>query len=458
MQKIIIFIVCVACSITLLGQTPSSADTQFKAGKYAEAQKAYKALIKSYPSNPLFSYRYARCAQELGDDSTAIEYFILSGNRYNLKHLYIGDSYLRLWNADAAIESYHRYQEKEPEERQEYIQQKLAEAEKLQRYLRRVEKIQVIDSVEIAIDHMLDVVKLSAEAGHLSLDSMHSIVYTNQRNDKRIWATHHEDGRILLTSHRLMDHWSNSDTLPTSINFAADQCSPYLLNDGVTLYFAAEDENGIGGLDIYISRYNTTTETYTTPENIGMPYNSPANEYMMVIDEVHQVGYLATDRSSKPGFVHVYSFAIPEQKQYWRNLENKQLVKYAKLQQFELYTEDIAPSIEVTEVELPQITEQSVEIGDFRFVINDSVVYYSIDDFQVSDAKDKYLEWKTVEAQLQTEAQQLTELRKDYAAADEIERKALAPSIMQLEKNQYLLAQRCQSLLYDIRQIEMSAQ
>ena len=458
MQKIIIFIVSVACSITLLGQTPSSADTQFKAGKYAEAQKAYKALIKSYPSNPLFSYRYARCAQELGDDSTAIEYFILSGNRYNLKHLYIGDSYLRLWNADAAIESYHRYQEKEPEERQEYIQQKLAEAEKLQRYLRRVEKIQVIDSVEIAIDHMLDVVKLSAESGHLSLDSMHSIVYTNQRNDKRIWATQHEDGRILLTSHRLMDHWSNSDTLPTSINFAADQCSPYLLSDGVTLYFAAEDENGIGGLDIYISRYNTTTETYTTPENIGMPYNSPANEYMMVIDEVHQVGYLATDRSSKPGFVHVYSFAIPEQKQYWRNLENNQLVKYAKLQQFELYTEDVAPSIEVTEVELPQITEQSVEIGDFRFVINDSVVYYSIDDFQVSDAKDKYLEWKTVEAQLQTEAQQLTELRKDYAAADEIERKALAPSIMQLEKNQYLLAQRCQSLLYDIRQIEMSAQ
>jgi hypothetical protein len=458
MQKIIIFIVCVACSITLLGQTPSSADTQFKAGKYAEAQKAYKALIKSYPSNPLFSYRYARCAQELGDDSTAIEYFILSGNRYNLKHLYIGDSYLRLWNADAAIESYHRYQEKEPEERQEYIQQKLAEAEKLQRYLRRVEKIQVIDSVEIAIDHMLDVVKLSAEAGHLSLDSMHSIVYTNQRNDKRIWATQHEDGRILLTSHRLMDHWSNSDTLPTSINFATDQCSPYLLSDGVTLYFAAEDENGIGGLDIYISRYNTTTETYTTPENIGMPYNSPANEYMMVIDEVHQMGYLATDRSSKPGFVHVYSFAIPEQKQYWRNMENNQLVKYAKLQQFELYTEDVAPSIEVTEVELPQITEQSVEIGDFRFVINDSVVYYSIDDFQVSDAKDKYLEWKTVEAQLQTEAQQLTELRKDYAAADEIERKALAPSIMQLEKNQYLLAQRCQSLLYDIRQIEMSAQ
>ena len=458
MQKIIIFIVCVACSITLLGQTPSSADTQFKAGKYAEAQKAYKALIKSYPSNPLFSYRYARCAQELGDDSTAIEYFILSGNRYNLKHLYIGDSYLRLWNADAAIESYHRYQEKEPEERQEYVQQKLAEAEKLQRYLRRVEKIQVIDSVEIAIDHMLDVVKLSAEAGHLSLDSMHSIVYTNQRNDKRIWATHHEDGRILLTSHRLMDHWSNSDTLPTSINFAADQCSPYLLSDGVTLYFAAEDENGIGGLDIYISRYNTTTETYTTPENIGMPYNSPANEYMMVIDEVHQVGYLATDRSSKPGFVHVYSFAIPEQKQYWRNIGNTALVEYAKLQKFELHKKDVAESIEYENLEdATETSKDIIGIGDFRFVINDSVVYYTIEDFKMSDAKDKYLEWKAVESQQQVEYEQLMKLRESYANADEMEKKELAPSIIQLEKNQSLLVQRCQVLIQEIRRIEMSA-
>jgi hypothetical protein len=454
MQKIIIFIACLVCCITTLGQTHSSADSQFKSGKYAEAQVAYKALLKNYPSNALYLYRYARCAQELGDDSTAIEYFIKSGNRYNLKHLYIGDSYLRLWNTEAAIEAYHTYIEKEPDEQQEYVQKKLEEAEKLQRYLRRVEKIQVIDSVEIAIDQMLDVVKLSAEAGHLSLDSMHSIVYTNQRNDKRVWASYHEGSRILLTSHRLMDHWSNSDTLPTSINFATNQCSPYLLSDGVTIYFAAEDENGIGGLDIYVSRYNTTTESYTTPENIGIPYNSPANEYMMIIDEVHQVGYIATDRSSKPGFVHVYSFAIPEQKQYWRNLDNNILVKYAKLLNFELYQENKEICENLTTEKMSLTTNQIVDIGDFRFVINDSIVYNSLEDFQNSEAIAKYNKWKQLEQQYQSEQQQLHLLREEYVTADNDRKKELTPAILQLENNQSQLLIQCEKLLLTIREIE----
>jgi hypothetical protein len=255
-----------------------------------------------------------------------------------------------------------------------------------------------------------------------------------------------------------MDHWSNSDTLPRSINFAADQCSPYLLSDGVTIYFAAKDENGIGGLDIYISRYNTTTESYTTPENIGMPYNSPANEYMMVIDEIRQIGYLATDRFSKPGYVHVYSFAIPEQKQYWRNIGNTALVEYAKLQKFELHKKDVAESTEYENLEdATETSKDIIGIGDFRFVLNDSVVYYTIEDFKMSDAKDKYLEWKAVESQQQVEYEQLMKLRESYANADEMEKKELAPSIIQLEKNQSLLVQRCQVLIQEIRRIEMSA-
>ena len=74
---------------------------------------------------------------------------------------------------------------------------------------------------------------------------------------------------------------------------------PYMLSDGVTLYFASKDTNGLGGYDIYVTRYNTHTNTYTTPENLGFPYNSSANDYLMVIDELQQVGYFATDRFSE---------------------------------------------------------------------------------------------------------------------------------------------------------------
>ena len=75
MKKILLFIVCITSSIVLFGQTHSSADKLFQEGEYGAAQEAYGALLKRYPTEALYLYRYARCAQELGDDTTAIQYF-----------------------------------------------------------------------------------------------------------------------------------------------------------------------------------------------------------------------------------------------------------------------------------------------------------------------------------------------------------------------------------------------
>jgi hypothetical protein len=447
MRRIILFIVCFGCTIALLGQTPSSADSQFKAGNYLEAQKIYKALLKNYPSNALYLYRYARCAQELGDDTTAIQYFDKAGDRYTLKHLYMGNSYLRLWYADEALASYRTYLQKEPDESQEYVQQQITRAELLQRYLRRVERVQIIDSVNVPLDSMLHVIQLSEEAGSLCLDTAGSIIYTNQRNERKLWSTFDEMGRILVSSQRLLDNWSTPDTLPDNINFTALQYSPYLLNDGMTLYFAAQDSNGIGNLDIYVSRYNTTTETYTTPENIGMPYNSPANEYMFVIDETKNIAYLATDRFAEKGRVHIYSLALPEQKQYWRNISHESLVKYAQLSIFERFNADTI---------INPIADKSIDkIKDFCFIINDSIVYYSLEDFQASTAREQYNEWKLIDQQYKSEQHQLYLLRQEYATADDDRKKELTPAILHLENNQSQLQVQCEQLLHSIRRIEM---
>lgn len=454
MRKIIFFIVCILSAIAALGQTHSSADKLFQSGDYAGASQAYAALLKSYPTNALYLYRYARCAQEMGNDTTAIQYFDKAGDRYKLKYFYLGESYLRLWRAEEAIEAYNTYLNtlKEPNEREAYILKRIAEAEKLQRYLRRVEKLQVIDSIEVALDSMLQVCTLSAEAGTLTWDSVGSTIYTNQRGDRQIKTTLADSTRILTTTHRLLDEWTQPDTLPHNINFTQDQRSPYILNDGVTLYFAANDSNGLGGLDIYVSRYNMATENFTTPENLGMPYNSPANEYLFVLDEMHQIGYLATDRFATEGRVHVYSFAISEQKEYWRNIAIDSLVAYARLEDFEVFTKDSIPAAN------PIYTEENTdEIGDFCFIINDSIVYHSLHDFQDTQAKDKYLEWVKTEEQYREELQQLASLRQQYATAEAEKKTELTPVILQLENNQSQLSRRSQLLLIEIRQIEMSA-
>lgn len=435
----------------MMGQTHSSADRLFQEGDYAKAQSEYGALLKSYPRNALYLYRYARCAQELGDLTTALRYFDLSGDRYDLKHFYVGEIYLQLWRTEEAIAAYQTYLAKSNQspERINHVNKQIRFAEKLQRYIRRVERLQVIDSVEVSLDSMLYAFPLSHEAGTISLDTLGNTIYINQRGDRKLWSEKVDTQLYLLSSHRLLDEWTAPDTLPTTVNFTSKQTSPYLLNDGVTLYYAANDTNGLGGMDIYVSRYNISTEAYTTPENIGMPYNSPANEYLFLLDEIHQVGYLATDRFASEGKVHIYSFAIPEYKQYWKNIPVDSLIAYARLEQFEKVVADT--TINHTPIADRENTDK---IGDFYFIINDSVIYYSINDFRQPRAKDKYYEWKKADQQYLSEQQQLKQLRQQYATADEVTQKELTPVILRLENNQSQLLQRCQTLLLEIRQEE----
>ena len=451
MRKILLFILFMTC-IPAFAQTHSSADKAFQAGNYEEAQQAYAALLKSYPREALYLYRYARCAQELGDLNTAITYFGKAGDRYMLKYFYLGDIYMQLWQPEKAIEAYNTYlkSQKQPNEREGYIQQQIATAEKLQRYMRRVERIQVLDSVQVSLDSLLYACPLSSEAGSLATDERGQIVYTNQRKDRRLWGDEQDSSAIILTNHSLLDDWTTPDTLPTTINFTTHQSAPYLLSDGITLYFAAQDINGFGGLDIYVSRYNAANENYTIPENIGLPYNSTANEYLFALDEAKGVGYLATDRFAKEGYVHVYSFVIPEYKQYWKNLPADSLADYARLLCFERGELKVSDHTDHPAIEMDNAPE-------FRFIINDSVVYHSLKEFHNRIAVEKFLEWQQLEEKYQDEQDELNDLRLEYSTADEETQKELTPLILQLEKNQNKLLQRRQNLLNEIRRIEMSA-
>ena len=455
MRKIYLLILFMACSLLVIGQTHASADKLFQAGDYATAQEQYGKLLKSYPREALYLYRYARCAQELGDLSTAIQYFDKAGDRYMLKYFYLGEIYLQQWHADEAIEAYNKYLASltEPNEREPYISQRIEYAEKLQRYLRRVEKVDVIDSVQVPLHQMLLQCSLSSEAGRLQYDSVGGIAFTNQRGDHRLWSQQVDSNQILLSSHRLLDTWTTPDTLPATINFTSSQCSPYLLNDGVTLYFAAQDINGLGGFDLYISRYNMATEVYTAPENLGFPYNSPANEYMFILDENQGVGYLATDRFAQEGYVHIYSLAIPEQKQYCRGMNADSLAAYAQLRAFakaELETPEKTIESVVSEKEVLEVPHDAIS-----FVINDSVIYTSVDDFLSQEARQLFIEWERLEKQLIKEQNKLDELRLQYMhAEEEAERDTIAPQILQLEGDLVLLQERLVVLPREIRQLE----
>ena len=463
-QIIIVSLICLAAQLmgvgSLSAQNANKADGLFQAANYTAAQKEYGLLLKSNPNSALYLYRYARCAQELGDYWTAVKYFEKSGNRYDLKHYNLGEIYLHLGYPDEAIEAYTQYLKtlKADSERLPYILAQIHQAEKLQRYMRRVEKVQIIDSVEIPLSDLLSAYPLSAETGTLTKDSQGQLVYTNQRNDRKLWAAANGDKQLIVSSRNLMDTWTAPDTLPHIINMSADQNYPYLLSDGVTLYFASKDTSGLGGYDIYVSRYNTYTETYTHPENIGLPYNSPANDYLMVVDEIHHRGYFATDRHSREGYVHVYTFVPTSEKAYWRNVPQDSLVAYAQLRSGLHVEEEIAKVEIANKPSVPQPTVQvEREKEEIYFVLNDSVIYTSKSEFRSSTAQKTYQEWQNMQKQLEIDQESLEQLRWQYANADDASKKELTPQILQLEKKQSQLHEQCNELLQSTRKTESEA-
>lgn len=448
MKRIFLSIVLIGACAVGMAQSAVSADDLFTNGDYSAAKDIYEQLTRRYPSNNLYLYRYARCAQELGDHRTAVEYFLRAGERYPLKYFFLGESYMQLWYNQEAIESYEKYLEiATGEKRNEHINSQILLAQKRLRYLRRVENISILGYEELPKKNLLKAYKLSNNAGVLTQDETGAIIYTAQRGDRCVFAMKSDSISVLGNRFRLLDEWGKADTLPDVVNLSTQQNYPYCLNDGVTLYFASNDSNGMGGMDIYITRYNMATEKFTTPENLGFPFNSTGNDYMYAVDEEQGIGYFATDRFSSDDSVRVYTFLISETKNYLHNLNTDTLALYAQLK---LYNK--ADSVEV---QTPEVVDTIAAQSDIFFVLNDSTIYTSLNDFQSKEACQLYNEYIHQNSRLAAICTQLDTLRQQYTKATEEEKNNLIQTILTLEKGKMRLAQSLQQTLLKVRQTEI---
>ncbi|MFR0836529.1 MAG: hypothetical protein ACLSG8_10775 [Barnesiella sp.] len=154
-----------------------------------------------------------------------------------------------------------------------------------------------------------------------------------QRADKMLYGYPTDTaGYELYQQNKLVgDQWSEPVALPSNINGKGDQNYPFLMSDGLTLYYASNGPGSIGGYDIFVTRNSLDKEAYLLPENVGMPFNSPYNDYLMAIDEMHNVGWFVTDRKQIPGKLTVYLFIPNEEKNYYEGKTAEELRSLARI-------------------------------------------------------------------------------------------------------------------------------
>ncbi|MCC7231442.1 MAG: PD40 domain-containing protein, partial [Bacteroidia bacterium] len=68
--------------------------------------------------------------------------------------------------------------------------------------------------------------------------------------------------------------WGSPVNLGSSINTVYDEDDPFITMDGNTLYFSSKGHNSMGGYDIFKSKRNPVTNTWSPAVNAGYPLNT----------------------------------------------------------------------------------------------------------------------------------------------------------------------------------------
>ena len=233
------------------------------------------------------------------------------------------------------------------------------------------------------------------------------------------------------------------------LNSSACDNYPFEMADGVTIYFASNGENSIGGYDIFMSRFNG--DDYSKPLNIGMPFNSPDNDYMLVIDEMAGIGWFATDRRQHPDTVVVYEF-VPNEKRlplktedpdYRRNVAQLIISRKAHFNN----------AVDKTEVE--KVEKNKNEIN---FRVNDGVLYTQLSDFHSEDAKALYLKLVEVDKRYQTLKILLEGKRREYTFAESYQDKeVIRVEVLEIEAEVRRYAALVDEYILQVRRAEINA-
>jgi hypothetical protein len=102
------------------------------------------------------------------------------------------------------------------------------------------------------------------------------------------------------------DPWGPPVNLGPAVNGTTDECSPSISPDGLTLYFSDEwggptRPGGLGGSDIWMARRAGARALWDTATNVGTPIDTPANEVTPMISADGLTLIFASDRAGGQG-------------------------------------------------------------------------------------------------------------------------------------------------------------
>ncbi len=462
--RIKILLISLFVALTLSASTSSDAEKHYRAGEWAVADSLYAQLLKSSPNNRIYNHRYGVCLYEQRKDLAKAEKCLYKSKRAGiaLSAFYLGRVCFLEYKFDDAISNYQYYQNRtNSKDKNQAITEGITRCEKGQSMLDRTEDIKILDRIEVNKTQFYNHYELSKEAGAFLNDAgaidedsiaPNSTIYQTERGD-RVFFVLSENGKTnLYYKNRLIDHWSEKVALGENVNTEQDENYPFLMSDGIMLYFSSKGHNSFGGYDIFVTRYNASQNKYLPPQQLGMPFNSPGNDMLFVVDEFHNIGWFASDRDCEEGNIAIYTFVPNSTIKLLETKNESERRKAARI------SNEIIDTTEnnVDEVAYWPNESQQAEERKINFIVNDSLRYSSINDFMSSDAQSTYLKYEATALQFDSISNTVANKRILYSKTSSSKEKAdLITEITTLESKTYNLEEQRDQLLLTTRRIEL---
>jgi hypothetical protein len=344
--------------------------------------------------------------------------------------------------------------------------------EKLERMKSAMQKVMFIDSIVVDKKNFLQYYHLSPETGSISDgdDFFHikenddCFVYLNEIGNKCYYSQQETDSTSNLYYREAIDMKWSQPTLLAGINDEQHFRKvnyPYMMGDGTTFYFAAEgDPDGLGGYDIYMTTYDEEENRFLHPVNIGLPFNSEANDYLYVIDEYANLGWFATDRNQEEDKVCIYVFVPSEQRVTYsaEDYTPEELNNFAQISSIsDTWDDEEVYSLAIHRLEEVRKQQKPIdEIDDIDFVINDDITYHQVSEFKQPENLLRFQQLTTLKNRQTMLKQMLDKTREIYAVANAAAREQMANDILTGEQEILTLHHETHKLEKAIRNAENS--
>lgn len=478
-KTICICIFFIGLVLSNYAQTLPEARKLYLEGDYAAAMPVFEKELQSKPNDAALNHWYGVCLYHTGGDLQLAEQHLQLANKKKIQdsNLYLSLIYTQNMEVDQALSFLDNYEAHLKNKRgktktQIATDSKILEEtkilrsriEELSRMINHVQDVVIIDSLVVDRNQFLTAYHLSPYNGSLthystlvpSYEDNQSTIFMSEHKDKVYFSEPDDTGFHNIYSMELLGKkYGNKKVLSENrFNMDGDIMYPYVMSDGVTLVFAAKNTGDLDGFNLYITRYNTSTGQYLTPETLNLPFNSNADDFMYVIDDDKHIGWFASNRNTSNDEVCVYTFIPNTSMTFVDSEDTDYLIQRAKIRSIKDSWKEDEDYTDLIALARENISYKEYKKHDFEFVINDSKVYYTSDSFQNMKAKNLLSQWLAAKKELESTDEKLENIRQTIANNPNIE--INTREIRSLEMKVLNLPETIENLENQIRRLELS--